>query len=263
MDEINALPFLTRKMLSFENGTTFGLSLTYNGPSGGTIEIRGITKEGFFSYKIPITSNNVSTTVTFGLPDIPVFISVVDSAGNMRQGQTFVELRLTLNGTQSYALCSGWVYKYKSISYPAIQNAETIPGRGNFNTIAPGSDPAVGQNLSYTFPTGATYRILGFRLSMDTSATVSNRRVKVGITFAGNDHEYMFSQVDQAASLTRNYYGGIQVSQAAAIGSEIGMAIPQECWAKGGDTFFSNVTNLQAGDQVRSLELLVESFINS
>lgn len=263
MENDGGVPFLTRKHLSFENGTAFSLSITMNGPAGGTVAIRGFTKEGPFNLKIPIVSTGVSQTNTFRIPDIPTMISVVDNAGNLKQGMLFAELRLVVNETASYALCSGWVYKNKSISYPAIQSAESIPDRGEFAEMAPGSAPAAGAQISFPLIAGYAYRITDFVVDLTTNATVANRRASFGFTAFGNDHYIMPSLIDQLASTHYYYYGGIKNATAALVGTAIHIEIPQELWVKNTDTFFSTVVNMQAGDQWGICTLVVERFITS
>ena len=256
-------PFLTRKMLAFEQATAFGLNLSLNGRLGQTVAIRGFTKEGTFNLKIPVVADGVPQTNTFKIPDIPIFISVVDALANASQGDCYVELRLTVNDVTAYALCSGWVYKNKSVSYPQTASPDSTPNRGRFSFETPPADPAVGTQFSYTLPTGWRYRIIDIVFALQTSATVANRRMMCGFTVSGNDHFYMYSQIDQVASLTRQYRGAIQKAQSAAIGTSIGFEIPQDLWITGGDVFFTNVQNLQAGDELMTLEILVEKFIIS
>lgn len=262
-DSDKGLPFTTRKMLAFENGKAFSLSITLNGPTAGEVAVRGFTKEGFFNLKVPIVSAGVSQTNTLRIPDIPVFVSVVDSLGTMTQGQCFAALRLQIDGTNSYELCSGWVYKNKSLSYPSIQNAENIPGRGHFATIAPAGNPAVGAEVSFTLAAGYVYHILGFRVSLTAGPTIGTRRVKFGFTISGNDHYYMTSLVDQAATDIRQYYGNRRAGWTAVVGTTIGVELADELWAAGGDTFFTNTVNLKADDQFSAIELVVERFIFS
>ena len=263
MENDGGLPFLTRKQLSFENGTAFSLSITMNGPAGATIAIRGFTKEGPFNLKVPIVTTGVSQTNTFRIPDVPIAISVVDNAGNLKQGMLFAELRLVINETPSYALCSGWVYKNKSLSYPAIQNAESIPDRGEFAEVASAAQPAAGAEISYTFDAGYTYRIIDFRADLQTAVAVANRRATFGITFAGNDHYIMQALVDQAASLTYKYRGSIKAGQSTIVGTDPLVEIPQECWTKGSEIFFTSTKNIQAADQWSVITLVVERFITN
>ena len=256
-------PFLTRKMLAFQEGAVFGLSITLNGPAGATVAIRGFTKEGPFNLKVPIVTNGTTQVNTFKIPDIPVMLAVVDNLGNLTQGHLYAEVRLTVNDVTQYALCSGWVYKSKSISYPITQAPEMVPGRGRFTTITPSAPPAAGADINFTPETGFTYHLIGFRATLTTSATVATRRVRFYCTLAGNEEMEMFSLVDQVASLDRYYWGSQQAASVAAINQDIIVQIPIDTWLNSGDNFRSKTLNLQAGDSWDQIELVVEQFITT
>lgn len=254
-------PFLTRKMLAFEQGTTFGLNITSRSNLGAVIAIRGLTKEGPFNLEILYNSAGAVQTNNLRIPDIPIMISVVDKDGTLLQGMCFVELSLTINNTKSYALCSGWIYKNKSISYPQTESMDTIPGRGFFSLYQTTANPAAGANWDETLGQGIQYRILGFRAKLTTGADVANRRVMFYTTNGGLEQNDMFSLVDQPANTAYTYYASIQPAQTQVLGNRIIMSVPNELWLKGGHHFKSLVANLYPGDQWSDLEFLMEEFL--
>lgn len=255
--------FLTRKQLAFENGTAFGLSVTIKGLAASDVEIRGFTKEGPFTFRNRIVTTGVAQTAVFRIPDIPTLISVVDLTGSQSQGDCYVDLNLTVNGTKSFALCSGWVYKTKSISYPATSNADYIPTRGKIVNISAPANPAAGAEFNFVLPSGYKYKILAVSCFLTTSAAVATRRAKFILTINGETQYYMFSLIDQVASLQRHYRGAIQASQTVVAGNKIGFQIPDEMWTDGGESFQSETEGIQAADQWSTLMLTVERFIGA
>ena len=124
MEPFSSLPFLVRKMLTFEHNAVFSLRIVSQGNAARRIHIRGITKEGPFVFAHTTDAGGFFATEDFRIPDVPIMVSVVDQSTAFKQGECYVTLSLMVNGNVLYDLCSGLVYNNKGVSYPASNNPD-------------------------------------------------------------------------------------------------------------------------------------------
>lgn len=258
--------FLSRKMLAFEHGTKFHLRLKIQARAANLISVRGITREGVFTFTQTTNTDGTLVTTDFAIPDFPIMVSVVDSGDLFRQGECYASLSLLVNGDPLYSLCSGLIYAIKGISYPVSPAIDQRVGGGRIYspTVA---NPAAGAEISVTVPGNCFWKVLTMRAPLVTDATVANRRVHVRYTRDGIPFPIMidtFSDVDQTASLTRTYnFGHFSDQTTRTDGGAIQIALPDQFLLKSATTLTTVTTGLVAGDNWGDVVLWVEEFFTS
>lgn len=262
-DGDKGLPFPTRKMFSFQEGKTFGLRIKSQANIASTIYIRGMTKEGIFTYKHVTTNDGIVQTDNFRIPDVPIFVSVIDELGAYTQAKLYVELSLTINNDQLFALCAGWVYYQKSISYPAVSNPDKRPGQGQFRLYT-NAQPAAHTEHQWVVPDGQTCRIIGVQVNLVTDANVANRRVHLQCTSGGDYVFDLTTAIDQTASLTRKYWASAApYGPGAVVNTSIYVPLPANVILMGSNTIETLCDNFQAGDRYSSMKIYVEQLIGT
>src|SRR3990167_8045681 len=166
-----AFPFANRDMLAFQHGAAFGLRIVSQSTSGAALIIRGMTSEGLFSFLHFPTDNSIIATSDFRISDVPIWVTVTDKDGSLVQGDIYVTLSVTINGDILYELCSGLVYRQKSISWPYNNSQDIRPGGGKI-TVKSSADPAANTEMTLTCPAGQIWRVLAFAATLvaDTNA---------------------------------------------------------------------------------------------
>jgi hypothetical protein len=259
-EELLGVPFINRKMLAFEKGIVFKLKLQVQSDNTRKITIRGMTKEGVFSFKHTCLGTTQVETEYFGIPDVPIFVSVLDDQSLGVQGEITVTLSLVANDDIITELCSGLIYQTKNVSYPQQIQKDLVPNGGKICEID-STDPAAGAQATITVPVGEIWRILNGNIQFVTAAAVANRRLQIIFSDGAGPAIYTFSNTDQIISETKGYsiapYG---VIQAETNGNIILINIPKDIWIRGGGTISTAVTNMNAGDNLGVLTLLIEKF---
>lgn len=250
-------------MLQFEHGAVFQLRILGQSNTTVTLTIRGLTREGPFSFKHTIITGSAVTAQDYKIPDIPIMLTVENDTQNLYQNDCYIAASLLLNGDKLHELCSGFVYRQKSISWPYSNTVDIIPGHGRFKSIE-GLNPAAGAECSMSVPADQVWHVLYFYVQLVTDATVANRRTH--LVFNNNNGPYIeaFSSVDQAASLTRN----ISAAQFGHVPDEIDdndiiIPIPQNMWLLGESQIATATVNKQAGDNYGKPIVLVEQYFQA
>src|SRR3990167_5730934 len=171
-----AFPFANRDMLAFQHGAAFGLRIVSQSTSGAALIIRGMTSEGLFSFLHFPTDNSIIATSDFRISDVPIWVTVTDKDGSLVQGDIYVTLSVTINSDILYELCSGLVYRQKSISWPQISSLDMRPGGGKI-VDKTGNDAAAGAETGITVPAGQIWRFIGAELNVVMSVQAATRRV--------------------------------------------------------------------------------------
>lgn len=250
-------------MLSFEHAQAFTLRVNVQASTVTTLDVRGITREGSFTFKITTVADQTIDTFDFRIPDFPILLSVSTTTLSIVQGQIYAAALLVVNGDIIFEFCSGLIYGSKSISYPSNNTLDQIPGGGQI-TQSTGFAPADGANASITITSGQIWRVHSVRFQLTTNATVANRRVHLVFEGAVARQFECFSDIDQTASLTRVYfcapYGALPDSTDDI---KILVPIPDPIWMTSGTTIDTSTVNLQAGDVHSGLSVQREAFFRS
>src|SRR3972149_8142483 len=117
-------PFVTREMLAFKHASSFSLILNIIARATDGIEIRGMTKEGPFTFLFSPVGDGSIETFTFAVPDIPIFVSVTPSPDAAIATDAYVTLHLAVNGNRMMKLCQGIITFLSSVSWPYQLNEQ-------------------------------------------------------------------------------------------------------------------------------------------
>lgn len=259
-----SLPFVNRDMLRFGVSTKFDIQVIAQADEAATLHIHGITREGQFTYKLGTNATAATlATGTFGVADIPIMISVEDGLGALEQGQCFVVVNLRANGETIQQLTSGYVYGSKGLSWPQTQQVDLRPGGGRIQRTVP-TNPAAAGDIELIVPAGEVWNLRDMTFTLTTNATVANRRVRITITTAVDQTIRIFSNTDQAASLTRIYrVAAFGYFTSETYGSDILIPIPANYLLKPTDAILIEAVNMQAGDDFTPSEFTYEKFFTT
>lgn len=260
MDKDLGVPFLTRKQLTYQEGVTFSLKIQSLAKSIATLTLRVITKEGMSVFKHITIATGAIATDTFRISDIPILVSLTDETGAYNQGACFATVSLMQGSDKLYEMCSGYVYKLKSLSYPSNNGQDMVPGAGRLLSFA-GIDQAAGTEIQEVVPTGRLWRLRSIYFSFTTDANVANRRVHLQGTFAGDILFDIYTNIDQAASTTKKYsFTNTANSSLTENGNVIMGNLPDNIWLSSDDTLNTSTLNKQVGDNFGPPIIQVEEF---
>lgn len=261
MEKLYQLPFLTREMLRYEEGSQLSLVVRHRSFVSLSFTVRGATRNGAFSFKVDATGNANEQTSIVGVDDIPIWVSITTSPTIVTRNSIYVTLGLGVNSDIAYHLCSGYIFDSKSLSWPSASIGDPQPSQYGFVTTIFDPAPAAGSNWSYSIPAYQMYKIRGISFTLTTSATVANRRVHINFnTPQGGDFK-LISSVDHAASLAR-VYTIFPMSSPGVFSSDndIFIPMPDNLFLETDTTISSEVVNLQAGDQFSIVNIWVEKW---
>lgn len=257
------LPYLTREMLAFENGVSFKLRVDLQSDTAATLALRGMTREATFEYKAVAAATSDITSTEFPLSDIPIYVTIEDTARALSQGACFCAISLLANGVVIQQLTSGYIYSQKALSWPNTQQVELRPGGGRLQRKIPAT-PAAGADIELIVPAGEIWRVQDITFLLTTSSTVANRRVHVTIETAHDVTVETWSNTDQTASTTRVYHvANYGVIQSETSGSDILIALPNPFLLLPTDGILIEAVNMRAGDQFTPDEITIEKYFTT
>jgi hypothetical protein len=238
-------------MLSFKHGSSFGLQLLLISTSVLPVEIRGMTKEGPFNYKI--VPNGLSTAVnyTFTLPDIPIMVSVsvFQTAGSTVTN--FGQLYLTVNGNRCNMLTQGEFSTAFSLSWPNSPEIAPVQAVGTLQRISIGTTSA-GNDIDTVIPDNQCLDVVDIDIPFTASAAVANRTIKLQCGTLGTGQHYLVRTSGTAITASQTVEthfipGGTTGIITAGAAHEV--ALPQRVLLRPGTQIATVTTNLQAADQ--------------
>ena len=256
-----SLPFLTRKMLSFEGSTSFSIVLKERSRQVSDILITGATKDGPFTFTHITGGSLTAAETTFALTDIPIWICVAAGPSSILPGTVFVDLSLSLNQNKVFKLISGYVSETKPLSWPSSLLEASEPSKGEFIRRA-GANPAAGAEVADAVPSHNVWRLIAAELTLVTSATVANRLVNFVVHDGTNELLRIPAPAVQTASTTVTYIFGdnLPFNNNATALVQTG-AIPGNMYLPAIFELRTITTNLQAGDNYGITSYFVEDFI--
>ena len=262
--DTNSLPFLIRKMLSFEFAAAFALEIDVWSTRSNVIELVGYTKEGPFKYSIAIGGAGTRENFTRRIPDIPIAISVLTDPDNTYKGEIYCTIYLTANETKIQQLARGYPWGQGGVSWP--QPAGEDAGNGRFMQTAEASaDPAAGVEATLTVPTGEIWIVHGAVIQLVTAATAGSRRVHLVVESpqsGSNSNRDFFGNTDQIISETKKYtFAPLGNISDETDDNDIVINIPDQLVLRPTDTISTQTTNLAAGDNFTPLKLFIEKFM--
>lgn len=189
---------------------------------------------------------------------------VFASAGTPRRGQCFVRVQAIQSQTMASlslaTILQGYVADTTARAWPGSPIEMGPDGPGVIRQIT-GTDPAAGVEISETVPSNARWRLLEFRASLVTDATVANRVVAVMLDNGTTVFHAVDGNYNHTASLNADYqlfsYGALGVQQ----NGRVYLPMPTPLLMPGGARVRTSTVNIQAGDNWGAPQLLVEEWI--
>jgi hypothetical protein len=229
---------------------------------------RLLTPEGeivpFLFFHRPTSDRSVSFD-TFTLREGYLLnVEVVGSGGANPPRSCWVKLWIVRGGrtvaTGIAVLAEGYVDSTSSLTWPGGKFEPGFSGMGRLRVIV-GTQPAAGQEISETVPTGAIWRVHSITFTLTTSATVADRWVNI-IGRSGTNVAMRSIAAASTPASTSNQYSAFAGGVRASAAGVVSMVLPSlglllySGWAIGTGT-----TGLQAGDQFSAPVLEVEEWI--
>lgn len=243
----------------------------FNTTAGVIVTVRGRFEDlagnvvPFVEVFTPNSSRTASTlTIRLGngwLLGATVFVS----SGSPLTGNTHAILSL-IRGEGSAALelmtlAAGPITAQQRIGYPGSSIANSLDGNGSIRLVA-GSTPAAGAEFSETVPTGVRWELLSFKVTLTTSAAVSNRRVYLTIDDGATRWYAASANLVQAASQGWDYiYAPAEASNQDTTRGVIMVPIGAGLKLLSGYRLRSNSAPFDAADQYSALEYLVREWL--
>lgn len=262
MDDVSPLsvPFLTRRMLSFEHAKDFQLSGEIRASSNRLVRISGFTREGPFTFSVQTGAGFTANTIAFRLPDIPLYIIVSDDSTAATQNSCYVVLNLSFEGTAYMHLCKGYLGPGQPLGWPDSPSPAPMQGKGEVAVITT-ADPAAGAEISLTVEAQSWLRLKSFQTSLVADATVSNRRPALRFTIGGT----VALTIGSVASITASQTIAVTWLPVGEFFNDTSNSIQHNGLLPDilipPDSVIATVTNnLQAGDNYAAGTLLVERF---
>lgn len=259
MDNL-ALPFIVRKMFSFEHGVQLALRVVVQADTAALIVVRGFTQDGVISFSMTPTNDSAPTVGNFNIPDVPIFLFVDDKNGSFQQGQALVRVFLMANNDPVAELTSGWVYAYHPLTYPKSNTQDIRLGGGAILSEAT-ANPAAGAEITHTIPTNEVWKIIAMRFSLVNDGTAANRITKIRITDGTN----ILGDWEPVEVTVANDNTPFTVSSAGSSYNISGAAhthilIPNNIILPAGYTIGTSTVALQAGDNYSAAQIFFERF---
>ena len=161
-----------------------------------------MTREGVFMFTYTPPNTGAANPVLLGIPDIPMYVSVIDRDGDIEPGQCYASLSLFINGDLLYELCSGIIYSGKSISFPPSFAEHPRPNLGFLDSSAL-PNAAAGSEISLGTSLVQEWHIIWVRFRLVTSSAVADRRVHLSLQSSAGVNLYCIAGAIQTASQNR------------------------------------------------------------
>lgn len=221
-----------------------------------------------FSHKVPLSSDRLvtETDVPLGAGYLVNLIAFVEGAAPVT-GQVFCSVKLIRGLTGATlligALLQGYLTDRQVLAWPGSPLMGSDSGEGALLAIA-GTNPAPGNEITETVPTGAQWEILMLRCLFDTDATVATRYATL-VFGGGASIAFVVAAADtQVASQTKSYAWGQACSLVALAGQgEVTQALPVGARRRGGDVLRTGTGSLQAGDDWRTPVFSVREWLEA
>ena len=250
-------------MLAFEQTVTFSLRIDMQSDTAAPLAIRGMTREGMFTYSTTTAADSLITQATFALPDIPIYITVEDSTRTLTQGSAFVSVSLLANGNVIQQLVSGYIYGQKALSWPNTQQVDLRTGGGKLQTVTV-ANPAVGADWTATVPNGEIWLLHSVRFTFLTSAIVQDRLVMLSITPVTTETIRIFSPAFQTADAEYNFsIAEFGYAPAFNFDTYYMLPMPSNIIVGPGGTISSVTDTIDAGDAYTTIRISIEKFFTT
>lgn len=257
------LPFLIRKMLSFEFAAAFSLIIDTQSFGTDPITIRGATRQGPFILQVIPNGTGTVKTDKFRLTDVPIWLSIVDDGFNYSASSLYIRADLDINGDRLHTLILGYCYSNRPLTWPLTLSEESSGNSGLLSNKV-SADPAAGAELSYAVPENLQIRVRSVTFQLVAAAAAASRVVNLVFTRQGTVMYRAISNTSQIISETKNYFCfPTSPGNKYADGSSIIIGIPDEIWLNPGDTITTETSAINAGDNYGVMTIGCDQYITS
>lgn len=222
--------------------------------------------EGFAGTQTTITP---PTDRSLGLTSIPlakgylVASAVRATAGAPQRGQCLVSLYLQRGAggaaTTYQLLGQDYVTAQTGVGWPGGRMISGPEGPGKLSVLL-GAQPPAGQDMNFTVPTAARWRVRAFGGHFRTSIVVANR-LPVSLITVGGNAIGMTNGISQAASIDADFQWIIGLPLIQQPGAPDQLWLPEEIFLGPGDKIGTRTINLDAGDQWSGIYAYIEEVI--
>ena len=244
----SALPFLSRNQLAFEGSAVFGLSLDVVGHGTDTLQVRGFTKEGAFTFSQVIAAGSAIQTFAFAIPDVPVMVSVALAPSDTTGAVAHCVLYLTANGDRVAVLGQGIINALFAVTWPHQMPNNREQSEGAVVEI-PITAPEAGNEMSISVGDNEIWEVFAVTLKLTADANAANRTVILQIQQGTDGEIRRAAGTTQQATEAQQYTfltGGTSGVTVADQSQEI--ALPSRIMMFSGRSITTITTSIQAGD---------------
>lgn len=191
-------------------------------------------------------------------------VSLVSSGVVVVRGQVFVQLSLqgdkdSFNSPHT-VLAADYFVSSVGLQWPGTPIRHYRDGAGFLTQLVIGGITA-GANFSSTVPASVVRRIMSVRFRLVTDATVANRRSNLEILVAGNlAFALPMNDVQPAGTTYDCFFMPVGTYFNVVLGI-FQTFFPQDLYLKEGDVIRSRIDLIQAGDQVSSVVIVYEEWV--
>ena len=257
------LPFITRKQLAFEAGTSFSLivNITVPATAAANFAIRGMTKEGPFTYIAKTTASAGNQQFIFRIPDIPIFLTVTRPNVFVAINAAWVTVSLSINGDVGIVLISGYHNTNAGLSWPSQQPQDPLSVKG-YRTIVNPANPGAGNNIYQSVPSNEAWELHAISFQFAADATVANRRVAL---YLGNTAGQYIMTIPTGGDIVASETWYISFEKGAnnvvdTVGKRMTAAMPNDIILVTNEKIISEVTAIQAGDEITLTRFIVGKY---
>ena len=191
-------------------------------------------------------------------------VAVTPKSGSPYRGHCYVTLglaRRTAPTTEYYQdLAKGYVTAAGGLIWPGGPYLDSVEGPGLLRSVT-GTDPAAGAEISEAVPTNARWQLHTLRVVLDTDATVATRSIELFVDDGTNRLLVFPGTSTQGASLTYCYNVAHHGFQPTGAGNNSYFSLPFPMYLFQGWRIKTIITNIQAGDDWRAPQMMVEEWI--
>lgn len=177
------LPFLTRKMLAFNEQASFQLEILTCADTTTNVEVQGMTKEGIFRYNFQTNSSSLPQTTILGLPDAPIWLAMKNYSDSSGVNGVYAIIYLKINGIKNMLLCQGNLGHVHGINWPDQAPFTTLQLRGKIKGDV-GAHPDPGNDHVIIVPDGEYWILKSFKAQLETDNVAITRRPILRIKFS-------------------------------------------------------------------------------
>jgi len=254
---LDARDFLAVDVFNEVSGLVVNITARIEAPSGQITEHR---------LEVRPTSDRAENNASLPLsPGRLVSVSAHPTGATVRRGQAFIYAYLSRDSVDrtfpSTVLLSDYLVSGSGLGWPGSVLLSPLDGPGApFSTTV--ADPGAGSQFTYTVPAGLTVNISMVSFWFQASSTVANRQPRIALKRGAVElARTMFFYLVGATSSNRYYCHPSSEVDSSGVGNVI-LEMPVTRLIPG-DTIVSDFYNMQAGDNLREIEIAGESWLSA